>query len=276
MENSILFIIKAIIMGIIEGITEFIPISSTAHLIITGEIIKFKDPEAFVNMFNVVIQLGAILAIVVLYWDKIWSSLKNLKPGKWGFKLWTNIVIGSIPAAIIGYFFEDIIEKKMMGIKTVAFAMLIGGILLIVVENTFRRKAKIRDINRINYRQAFIIGCFQCLAILWPGMSRSASTIMGSWIVGLSSFAAAEFSFFLAIPAMFGASFLKIIKMKSAMTSIEIIALAAGFLMSFIVALVVVEKFIAFLKKRPMRIFSIYRILVGIILIVLIFTKVIV
>lgn len=268
MGNNILFIIKAFIMGVVEGLTEFIPVSSTAHLILVGELINFKDPEAFITMFDVVIQLGAILAIVVLYWDKISKSLKNLAPGKWGFNLWTNIIIGTIPAVIVGLLFKDTIDEKLMGVMPVAIAMVVGGTLLIIIENKFRKKAKIHDMNSINHKQALIIGCFQCLA-LWPGMSRSASTIMGSWVVGLSSFAAAEFSFFLAIPAMFGASILYLMEMKVAMSVVEIIALAVGFLMSFIVALIVVEKFVTFLKKRPMRIFSIYRIVIGIILLIM-------
>lgn len=273
----LLLLIKAVIMGIVEGITEFLPISSTGHLIIAGEIINFKDPlypKAYVDMFLIVIQLGAILAIVVLYWDKIFKSLKNLKPGGWGFKLWLNIFVAFLPSAIVGLLLHKIIEKKLFGTVPVIAAMIFGGLLLIVIENKYRRRFKIRDMDDINLGQAFRIGCFQCLS-LWPGMSRSASTIMGAWISGLNSVAAAEFSFFLAIPTMIAASGLELVGANySNITTAQIIALALGFLVSFIVALLVVEKFVGFLKKKPMRIFGVYRILAGILLGILVITKV--
>lgn len=273
---NFLFIFKAVIMGIVEGITEFLPVSSTAHLIIVGHIMHFNsDTNGFSKMFEVVIQLGAILAIIVLYWDKIWNSFKNLSPKKWGFKLWLNIVIGCIPAAVLGLLFNKKIDALLMdNIAAVAGAMVVGGILLIVVEKNFRKKFKTFDIESVNLRQAFTIGCFQCLA-LWPGMSRSASTIMGGWIAGLNSAASAEFSFFLSIPTMIGASLLKLAKANwAAYDTTQIIALCIGFLISFLVAIPVVEKFIDFLKKRPMRVFSVYRIFVGIILMILVISKI--
>lgn len=268
-----LLILKAIFIGIVEGITEFLPISSTGHMIIVGDLINFNDD--FANLFKIVIQLGAILAVVFLYWDKIWNSIKNLTPGKWGFKLWFNILVAFIPSAVLGFLFDDLIEEKLFGTLTVVLALIVGGILMIVIENKYRKRKGINDISNINVGQAFIIGCFQCLS-LWPGMSRSASTIMGGWISGLSSVAAAEFSFFLAIPTMVGATGLKLIKNGMVInTNIELIALAVGFLVSFIVAYIVIEKFIGFLKKRPMRIFAIYRILIAIVLLLLAYTKII-
>ena len=272
-----LFIIKAIIMGIVEGITEFLPVSSTGHLIIVGHFIGFKDPKAFVDMFEVVIQLGAILAIVVLYYDKIWHTLKNLFGGdKSGFKFWLNILVAFIPAAVLGLLFDKKIEEKLFNPLTVSLALLVGGILMILIENKYRKRYRTKDIDNVNIVQAFKIGCFQCLA-LWPGMSRSASTIMGAWISGLSTVAAAEFSFFLAIPTMVAASGYKLVKHGLGnLDATQVIALAAGFIFSFIVALVVVEKFINFLKKKKMRVFAIYRIFVGIILLILFFTKVII
>ena len=266
-----ILILQSIIMGIVEGITEFLPISSTGHMIIMGHLIGFTG--AFATLFEIVIQLGAILAIVVLYRDKLWNSLKNLAPGNWGFKLWANIIVAFIPSAILGFLFHKKIEASLFGPVPVIAAMIIGGILMILVENKFRKKDLIGNVDRIILPQAFLIGCFQCLA-LWPGMSRSASTIMGAWIVGLNSVAAAEFSFFLAIPTMLGATALTLLKAKMALTAIEVISLIIGFIVSFIVAIIVVNKFINFLQKRRMRVFAVYRIFAGVLLLVLVFMKV--
>lgn len=263
-----ILIIKAIAIGIVEGITEFLPISSTGHMIIVGNFISFNSPtypKAYIDMFEVVIQLGAILAIVVLYWDKIFTSLKNLAPGKWGFRLWLNIIIAFLPSAIIGLALHKMIEEKLFNPITVAIALVFGGILMIIFENKFRRGNKTREIEDVTPIQAFKIGCFQCLA-LWPGMSRSASTIMGAWVSGLNNVAAAEFSFFLAIPTMVAASGLSLVQTKVSMDTLQILALAVGFVVSFLVALLVVDKFINFLKKKPMRVFAIYRIFVGVII----------
>jgi undecaprenyl-diphosphatase len=274
---ELLFIIKAAVIGVVEGITEFLPISSTGHMIIVGNLINFKAPTyngAYIDMFEIVIQLGAILAIVVLYWDKIFNSLKNLKPGKWGFKLWVTILIAFIPAAIVGLRFNDIIKSKLFNPITVACALVFGGFLMIYMENKYRKGNSTNRIEDVNFIQAFKIGCFQCLS-LWPGMSRSASTIMGGWISGLTNVAAAEFSFFLAIPTMIAASGWSLIKVNVSMNISQVIALAVGFIVSFIVALVVVEKFMNFLKRKPMRVFAVYRIFVGVIILILYFTKVI-
>lgn len=273
-----LLIFKAVIIGIVEGVTEFLPISSTGHMIIVGNLINFHEPayrKAYVDMFEVVIQLGAILAIVVLYWNKIQNSLKNLAPGKSGFRLWFNIIVAFIPSAVIGLLLHKTIEEKLFNAVTVALALVIGGLLMIFMENKYRRGNTTRSIDDVNVVQAFKIGCFQCLA-LWPGMSRSASTIIGAWISGLNTVAAAEFSFFLAIPTMVAASGLSLIKLRITMNSTEIIGLIVGFVVSFFVALVVVEKFIKFLQRKPMRIFALYRILVGIIILILAFKKIIV
>lgn len=272
---ELILIVKAIVIGIVEGITEFLPISSTGHMIIVGSLINFQAPtysKEYVDMFEVVIQLGAILAIVVLYWKKIADSLANISG--WGFKLWFNIIVAFLPSAVIGLFLHKIIEEKLFNAVTVSLALVFGGFLMIYMENKYRRGNPIRKIEDVNVVQAFKIGCFQCLA-LWPGMSRSASTIMGAWVSGLNNVAAAEFSFFLAIPTMIAASGLSLFKLKITMNTPQIIALIIGFIVSFVVALVVVEKFISFLKKKPMRVFAIYRIFVGIIILALAFTKVI-
>ena len=269
MGLDILFIIKAIIVAIVEGLTEFIPVSSTGHLILTSSIIGFSETKKFVDMFNVVIQLGAILAVVVIYWEKIKNSVIEFfkyiftkgQEGKVGFRFGINIIVGSIPAMFFGLLFDDYIEEKLFSPWAVVVGFLVGGILLIVIENKYRRKKHaVKDIDRINPTQSFIVGLFQCLA-MWPGMSRSASTIMGGWITGFSTTIAAEFSFFLAIPAMVGSSTLKLVKFDySLMNMTNVIALIIGFIVAFIVALVVMRKFIAYLQKRPMRVFAVYRI----------------
>ncbi|MDD7793214.1 undecaprenyl-diphosphate phosphatase [Clostridium sp. 'White wine YQ'] len=290
MGIDFIFILKAIVIAIVEGITEFIPISSTGHMILIGELIRFNTAEtkAFSDMFEVVIQLGAILAVIVLYWKKIYTTVIEFfvfaatrkEDAKRGFNFWLSVLIGTIPAIILGFTFNDFIEEKLFSAKTVSFAFVVGGILLVLVENYYRknlRKSKriTKDIDKISFTQAIKVGIFQCLA-MWPGMSRSASTIMGGWISGLSTSVATEFSFFLAIPAMIGASLLKLIKFDfSIMNTTYWLALAIGFLVAFLVALVVIEMFINFLKKKPMRVFAVYRIIVGLVLVGLAFAGII-
>ncbi|WP_291633523.1 undecaprenyl-diphosphate phosphatase [Clostridium sp.] len=270
MDLNIILVLKAIIIAIVEGITEFIPISSTGHMIIVGNVINFKG--AFANSFEVVIQLGAILAIIVLYFDKIWGSVVELfqaKPS--GIKFWTNIIVAFIPAAVLGFLFNDKIDEYLFNPGTVALALVVGGILMIIIEGKFRNKytTKSIELEQISIKQAFKIGCFQCFA-LWPGMSRSASTIMGGWICGVSTVAATEFSFFLAIPTMAGATALTLFKSGMNFSGGEIITLVIGFVTAFLVALVVVEKFVSYLKKKPMKVFAIYRIVIGAALLLLI------
>lgn len=266
------FILKTIIIGIVEGITEFLPISSTGHMIIVGDFINFKAPlvsKDYTKMFDVVIQLGAILAIIVLYWKKIKNSLINIDG--YGFKLWRNVILAFIPSAILGFAFHDKIEEYLFSTVTVSVALIIGAILMLYMEKKYRRTNKVKCIEDVNINQAIKIGLFQCLS-LWPGMSRSASTIMGGWLSGLSNIAAAEFSFFLALPTMLAASgyviFKAILKGTVAFTASEVAGLVVGFVVSFLVALLVVDGFIAFLKKKPMRVFAIYRLLLGSILLV--------
>lgn len=277
MGLDFLFILKAIVIAIIEGLTEFIPVSSTGHMIIASSIIGFNDPKEFVAMFEVVIQLGAILAVAVLYWKKIKDSVIEFftyifskgKKGKTGFNFGINVIVGSIPMFIFGLFFYDNI-KSLFNIKAVAIGLIVGGFLLIVIENKFRKKKNsVKNIDNISPMQALKVGFFQILAA-WPGMSRSASTIMGGWVAGFSTTVAAEFSFFLAIPAMIGSSGLDLLKFDySQMTLTLWMTLAIGFIVAFIVSLVVMEKFVAYLKKRPMRVFAVYRIGVGIIFVIL-------
>lgn len=282
MVLDLLLLFKAIIIGIVEGLTEFLPVSSTGHMILVGNAINFKGE--FAEMFEVVIQLGAILAVVVLYWKKIKDSVIEFfkyiftkgKEGKTGFRFGINVIIGSIPCGIVGVLFYSKI-KSLFRPEAVIVGFIVGGILLIVIENIFRkRKHAVKDIDKITPMQSFKIGLFQVLS-MWPGMSRSASTIMGGWVAGLSTPIAAEYSFFLAIPAMIGSTGKDLLEYDySGMTTAYWVALAVGFIVAFIVSIVVMNGFVAFLKKKPMRVFAVYRLCAGILLAILVFTRVIV
>lgn len=264
--DTLLFILKSIVLGIVEGITEFLPISSTGHLVIFENLLSFKSSsEYYVNMYTYVIQLGAILAVVLLYWRKIKDTIINFFPQKVGyeksgFRFWFMIFIACIPGGILGTLLDDLAEQYLSSSVSVAITLFLGAIWMIYAENRFRNNNLTKQKLSVTPKQALIIGSFQCLAII-PGMSRSASTIIGGWIAGLSTVAAAEFSFFLAIPVMVGMSFLKIIKLGglAVLTSTEIISLIVGFIVSFIVAVAVISKFISYLKKKPLKGFAYYR-----------------
>ncbi|MGL5086698.1 MAG: undecaprenyl-diphosphate phosphatase [Clostridium sp.] len=281
MGLDLIYILKAIFIAIVEGLTEFVPVSSTGHMILFGSLIGFRDggldTQQFAAMFEVVIQLGAILAVVVLYWKKLSGAIVEFftfifsggKKGQTGFRFGINVIIASIPAMIIGLALHDKI-KSLFKPSAVVVGFIVGGILLVVIENRFRNKVSKKgematvDVFDITPIQALKVGCFQVLA-MWPGMSRSASTIMGGWIAGIATPAAAEFSFFLAIPAMVGSSALDLLKFDfSIMTPTFTVALIAGFVVAFVVSLVVMEMFVSYLKKKPMRVFAIYRIIAGI------------
>jgi undecaprenyl-diphosphatase len=216
-------------------------------------------------MYTYVIQLGAILAVIILYWSKIKETLLNFFPQKVGyeksgFKFWFMIFIACIPGGVLGVLFDDLADKYLFSPVPVAATLFLGAIWMVYAEQRFRKNNQSSQKLNVNVRQALIIGLFQCHAII-PGMSRSASTIIGGWVSGLSTVAAAEFSFFLAIPVMVGMSFLKILKIGglTTLTSSEMISLAAGFIVSFIVALMVIKGFISYLKKKPMKVFAVYR-----------------
>jgi undecaprenyl-diphosphatase len=245
----------------VEGLTEFLPVSSTGHMIIVGHFINFKGD--FANLFEIVIQLGAILAIIVLFKNKIFDSLKNLTPRNYGFKLWSNVIIAFIPSGIIAFLFHNKVEEVLMKPLPVSLALLVGGIWIIFAENKYRNNNKTLRLEDMNYKQAFMIGIFQCIAILWPGFSRSASTIIGGWVVGLSTVIAAEFSFFLAIPTMIIATGYSLLKTDLILSNVQIISLIIGFITSFGVAIIVVDKFISYIKKRSMIPFAIYRLIIG-------------
>lgn len=259
--------LKAIILGIVEGLTEFLPVSSTGHLIIFQNLIRFSTHSDFANMFAMVIQLGAILAVVVVYWRKIWRSIVNLLPTKTrpleqtGLYFWLMILISCVPAAIIGIPFDDLIEAKLFNPVVVACALFIGGLWMLYAESKLRgNHTTTLDDTCITPKMALIVGLFQVLSII-PGMSRSASTIIGGWVAGFSTVAGAEYSFFLAIPVMFGQALLHIFDAQGTLNSIEWTALAIGFIVSFLVALVVIGSFISYLQKKPMKVFAIYRII---------------
>ncbi|HCC07932.1 MAG TPA: undecaprenyl-diphosphatase [Clostridiales bacterium] len=263
-------IITAIILGIVEGITEFLPVSSTGHLILFGHFLGFNE-GSFTILFDIVIQLGAILAVVFYYRKKIWESLKNIKPGQWGFKLWLIILIAFIPSATLGFLMNDYIEEYFFSPFTVSIALIVGAILMIVIEKIFANKDS-EEIIDISTRKSLVIGFAQCMALI-PGMSRSASTIMGGMIVGLSVKVAAEFSFFLAIPTMFAATGYSLLKGFTAISTVEWIALAVGFITSFIVAFIVIGKFLEFLAKHSLKVFAYYRLVVGFVMLILIAFK---
>ena len=270
---EILLLLKAVVIAIIEGITEFLPVSSTGHMIIASDIINFIETAGvdFVQMYEVVIQLGAILAIMVLYRNKIIDSIVHLK--EYGFKMWFYIFIAFLPSALIGILINDIIKSKLFNTFSVSFGLIIGGIILLFVEKYFSNRnvdKQTKDIGDVTLKQALGIGCFQVLS-LWPGMSRSSSTISGAWIFGCSTKLAAELSFFLAIPTMIGASVYELFGMDySSFTSGHAIALVVGFSVAFLVAILVVDTFIKFLRKYPMKYFAYYRIIIAILLIILV------
>lgn len=273
--GTISLVLKSIILGIVEGLTEFLPVSSTGHLVIFQNLMGFSgtNPQ-YVEMYTYVIQLGAILAVVILYWNKIKDTLLNFFPQKVGyeksgFRFWFMIFIACIPGGVFGILLDDLADKYLFNPVSIAITLFIGGILMIYAENKFRNKRiKTKELN-VTVKQAITVGLFQCLAII-PGMSRSASTIIGGWVSGLSTVTAAEFSFFLAIPVMVGMSALKLYKIGGilVLSTAEIISLAVGFIVSFIVALVVINKFISYLKKKPMRIFAIYRMIFAVIVLI--------
>ncbi len=270
---DIIYLLKGIIIAIVEGITEFLPISSTGHLIITNYLLGFGKGE-FENMFMVVIQLGAILAIIVLYWDKLIGLLLSLLRGEQrGRRFTMALLIGVLPAAILGFSLENFIDENLFSVPTVIVALIVGAVMMIWFEKKYRGRSKVRRVEDITPLMALKIGLFQCLS-LWPGMSRSATTIMGGWNQGLSPEIAAEFSFFLAIPIMFGASGLKLVKFGvkggfAAITGTQVATLLLGFIVAFIVALICVKAFMTYIKKKPMKVFAYYRFILAAALILL-------
>ena len=262
-------ILKAIVFGIVEGITEWLPISSTGHLILLKQLMPLKVSESFWNMFEVVIQLGAILAVVLIFWHKIFPFRKER--GRWHtdmriINLWIKIIVACIPAAIIGLLFDDKINALFYNPTSVSIALIVFGVLFIVIENRNRRmRPRVTKLGQLTYQTAIIIGLFQVLAAVFPGTSRSGATIIGALLIGVSRTVAAEFTFFLAIPVMFGASLLKLIKFGFHFSGLEIGILVVGMASAFIVSVIVIRFLMGYIKKHDFKVFGWYRIVLGII-----------
>ncbi len=275
-------ILKAIIFGIVEGITEWLPISSTGHMILLDEVMSLQVSPDFLEMFLVVIQLGAILAVVVIYWHRLFpfrlkqrekssapKSALRLTVDKPMMIMWGKIVISSVPAAIVGVFFDDQLNALFYNYQTVAVMLIIFGILFIVIENSpLSKNPRIHSIGEITCRAALIIGVFQMIAAVFPGTSRSGATIVGALLLGISRTAAAEFTFFLAIPAMLGGSALKILKFGFHMTAQELLILLTGMVVAFIVSVLAIKFLMTYIKKHDFKVFGWYRIILGIVILV--------
>lgn len=274
-------IIKAIIFGIVQGVTEWLPISSTGHLILVEQFLKFNEVSPnFWNVFEVVIQFGSILAVVLLYFKKIWPFTTDKEKGikqsgplsylnRDIMNLWGKILVACIPAAIIGLLFDEVFEKLFYNPFCIAIALIVFGIAFIIIENRKQSKRNKKDsTDKITYKDALIIGCFQLIAAIFPGTSRSGSTIIGSLLLGLSRPNAAEFTFYLAIPTMFGASLLKLVKYGLGFTGTELIILLVGMIISFVVSILVIKFLMNYIKKHDFKAFGYYRIILGIIVLI--------
>ena len=269
-------IIKSIILGIIEGITEWLPISSTGHLILADEFIRLDMSEEFMEMFNVVIQLGAILAVVVIFWRKLWPfTLDKTKVYSYITKggglikkdimdMWFKVIVAMLPAAVIGIPFDDVLDKYLHNYIVVSAALIVYGVLFIVIERRNRSKTpRYNGISQISYQIALAIGLFQALSLV-PGTSRSGSTILGAIIIGVSRVTAAEFSFYLAVPVMFGASLIKLLKFGFSFTGAEAAVLAAGMITAFAVSLAAIKFLMGYVRRHDFSAFGWYRIVLGV------------
>ncbi len=277
-KDMFLELLKSAIFGIVEGITEWLPISSTGHLILVEQFLKFNQvSDGFWEMFQVVIQLGAILAVVLLYFKDIWPFTKNKEKAikKTGIlsifnkkimNLWGKILVACVPAAIIGLAFDDVFEALFYNPTCIAIALIVFGIAFIIIENwNAKRKGKLKEEStQITYKDALIIGVFQLIAAIFPGTSRSGATIIGGLLIGLSRPNAAEFTFYLAIPTMAGASLLKLLKFGLAFTGTEIAILLVGMIVAFVVSVIVIKFLMNYIKKHNFKVFGYYRIVLGI------------
>ena len=260
----IIEIIKSILLGIVQGITEWLPISSTGHLIIFESFLQMNFQKEFIDTFFVVIQLGSILAVIILFFNKINPFQKNKEEVKNKISLWLKIIIASIPVAICGFLFEDKIDELLYNPFVVAVMLILFGIVILLVEK-HKQRFVIEDIKDITFKVAFFIGVFQVLALI-PGTSRSGATIVGALILGLSRKSASEFSFILAIPALLGAGILKLLKMGLAFSLTEWIVLIIGVVTAFIVSILVIKLILNYIKKHDFKVFGYYRIILGIII----------
>ncbi len=265
---DIIEILKAILFGVVEGITEWLPVSSTGHMILLDEFVQFNVSEEFMSMFLVVIQLGAILAVVILFWNRLWpfSSREKFFIKKETFSMWFKIVFACIPAAVVGILFEEELDELFYNYWTVALALIAFGVLFIVIENQNKgMRIKVDSISQITYPMALWIGVFQLIAAVFPGTSRSGATILGAIMIGISRTAAAEFTFFLAVPVMLGASLLKIVKFGFDFAPMELALLLVGMAVAFLVSIAVIKLLLGYIRKHSFVIFGWYRILLGIV-----------
>lgn len=265
MDLSIIELLKTIILGIVEGLTEWLPISSTGHMILVDEFIQLEVSKAFMDMFLVVIQLGAILAVVVLNFERLnpFSSWKSRLEKKQTFQLWYKVIVACIPAAVIGLAFNKFMEEHFMTAQVVAFTLILYGVLFILVENYNKnRHPRVSDLDKLDYKTALIIGIFQVLALV-PGTSRSGATILGGILFGTSRYVATEFTFFLAIPVMFGASLLKLVKFGWNYSSSELVILLVGMVTAFIVSIFSIKFLLQYIKRNDFKAFGWYRIALG-------------
>lgn len=265
----IIELLKAVLLGVIEGITEWLPISSTGHMILVEEFIQLNASEAFKEMFFVVIQLGAILAVVLLYFHKLnpFSPKKSKQKKKETMEIWFKVLVGCVPAAILGLMFDDWLDEHFYNYQTVSIMLIVYGILFILIENRNKGKTThVNSFNQLSYKTAFLIGMFQVLSLI-PGTSRSGATILGAIILGTSRFIAAEYSFFLSIPVMFGASALKLFKFGLSFTGMEVAILLTGMIVAFVVSVVAIRFLIVYIKNNDFKAFGWYRIILGILVI---------
>lgn len=263
---SILEILKAVFFGIVEGVTEWLPVSSTGHLILLDEFIQLNESAEFKSMFDVVIQLGAIMAVVVLYWKQIFPFSFKTKPviKKDIFTLWFKILTACIPAAVVGLLFDEVFEKYFYNPVSVSIALIVIGIAFIILESFNKgKKTRVNSLSEITFKDALLIGVFQLLAAVFPGTSRSGSTIMGGLAIGVSRSVIAEFTFFLAIPVMFGASLLKMVKFGLTFTASQAAILGIAMVVAFVVSIVVIKFLMGYIKKHDFKVFGWYRIILG-------------
>jgi undecaprenyl-diphosphatase len=272
----VLEFLKVILLGIVEGITEWLPISSTGHMILLDEFVKLNVSEEFMEMFLVVIQFGAILAVVVLFWHKIWPfhPVREEQEGLWKIAskkkiiMWLKIAVSCIPAAVIGLLLDDWLNDHLYNYVTVAITLILYGVLFIVVENYRKgKKSAIRGISEIDWKTALFVGVFQVLALI-PGTSRSGATILGGILLGMNRKTASEYTFFLAIPVMLGASLLKLVKFGFGFTAIEAIYLILGMAVAFVVSLFVIRFLMAYIRRHDFKVFGWYRIALGVIVLI--------
>lgn len=272
----ILDILKVFLLSLVEGLTEFVPVSSTGHMIILNQFLKLSEHKEFVDAFMIIIQLGAILSVIFYYWKKIFPFAKGNDKEKQIeiIQMWVKIVIAVLPSVVLGFLFDDIIEEKFFNTMNVSIMLIFYGILLIFIESKKKKNGKFTSISKMPIQIALGVGFFQCLAMI-PGTSRSAATIIGGVLLGLNRGLATEFSFFLAIPTMIGATLLKILKMGAIFSAYEWFLIGIGFVLSFIFAYAVIKVFLDYIKKHDFKIFGYYRIFLGIIMIILLFTGVV-